>query len=120
VIQDAFGTEWAAYSKIHGFARKTRESFEMGFGNRIWERLYKMREQRDAEAAARAKASDSKDLVLVRDHLVEEEFAMTGIRLVSGRKMVAHNRGAYGAGAEAGSRVNIHVPVNGDSRSLLG
>lgn len=119
VILEAFGTEWAKYTVIHGFKRKTREAFEMGFGARVRERLVQIRAERDAEAAARAKASNSKDLVVVRDHIVEEEFEKTGVRLIYGRSRPIHDRHAFRSGAEAGNRVQINTPLNGETQSML-
>lgn len=119
VIVEAFGTEWGAYSKINGFARKTREAFELGFGARIRERLISLRAQRDAEAAARAKASGCKDLVVVRDAIVDEEFQKTGVRLVSGKARRIHDRAAFHGGAAAADRVELHTPLNGEAQSLL-
>lgn len=120
VVNEAFDTEWAKFTVEHGFARKTRESFEMGFADRIWSRMYDIRKQRDAEAAARAKDSGGRDLVLVRDALVDEEFEKTGIRLVSTRGPRVSNVSAFRHGQAAGNRVQIQTPVNGESRSLLG
>lgn len=119
VINEAQHEEWARFTKVHGFARKKRDSFRMGFGTRVHKRLVALREQRDREAAERAAASSSRDLVLVRDHLVEEEFARTGVKLVAGNKRVVHDNRAFHEGSAAGGRVQIHTPVNGDKRSML-
>ena len=119
VINEAQSTEWAAYSQIHGYARKKRDSFRMGFGERVRKRLIQMRRERDQAAAERAVASNSRDLVLVRDALVDEEFAKTGIRLVSGKAKKIHCGSSFYAGQDAGSRVAINTPVNGDAKSLL-
>lgn len=118
-LMEALATEWATYSKVNGFARKLRDSFRMGFGGRVHSRLVEMRLQRDRAAAERAKSSDNRNLVLVRDAMVDEEFAKTGIRLVNGRSRAIHSRSAYDRGAEAGNRANINMPLNGDARSML-
>lgn len=120
VIGEAFNTEWATFTVAHGFARKTRESFELGFADRIWNRLHDIRRKRDQENLARVKASGSRDLVLVRDHIVDEEFEKTGVRLFNATPKRIHDGHAYRRGQDAGNRVQIHTPVNGDARSLLG
>lgn len=119
VLMEAMSTEWSAYTKDHGFARKKRDSFRLGFCSRVRDRLYRMRAERDREAAERAVRSDSRDLVLVRDAKVDEEFAKTGVRLVSGPGRKIHSGHAYGQGLEAGARAQINVPLNGDARSML-
>lgn len=119
VIMEALQTEWGEHVRVHGYARKARDSFRMGFGSRVHSRLVQMRRQRDDEAAQRAVASSSKDLVLVRDARVDEEFAKTGVRLVAGRSRRVRDYSAYSRGDAAGQRVNIHTPVNGDAKSLL-
>jgi hypothetical protein len=119
VITEAFSTEWAVFTKEHGFARKTRESFEMGFGERIRTRLTEMREHRDAEAMARMPKSGSTSLVFVRDGLVDEEFEKTGVKLRLMPAKRVHDPSAYWKGDAAGARVQIHTPVNGEAKSLL-
>jgi len=119
VITEAFSTEWAVFTKDHGFARKTRESFEMGYAARIHQRLVSMRSERDEAAAARAAASNSKDLVLVRDAIVDEEFRKTGVRLISGKAPSIRDGHAYRRGAEAARKVALNTPVNGETRSSL-
>lgn len=119
VIMEAFSTEWAVFTKDHGFARKTRESFELGFAGRVHRRLVELRKHRDAEAAARAAASSSRDLVLVRDAMVEEEFAKTGVKLGKARSLTIHDSHAYAHGRAAGDRVNLNTPINGETRSML-
>lgn len=118
-LMEALATEWAEFTRINGFARKKRDNFRMGFGQRVWERLVSLRRQRDAEAAARATASSSRDLVLVRDALVEEEFQKTGVRLVRGRGRSVSDSRSFNSGVAAGNRASISTPINGDVRSML-
>jgi hypothetical protein len=119
MLMEALSTEWGKFTQINGYARKKRDSFRLGFGSRVHERLVQMRRQRDAENAKHVAESGCRDLVLVRDHLVEEEFAKTGVRLMSGRQQRVYDFHSYREGAEAGARVNISTPLNGDVRSML-
>lgn len=119
-LLEAFDYEWALFTKENGFARKVKESFQEGFADRVWHRLYDLRVQRDEANAARVKASGCKDLVLVRDALVKEEFSKTGVRLSFHNKQRTRDSNAYSHGQAAGSRASINVPLNGDKRSLLG
>lgn len=118
-LMEACNVEWGEYSKIHGFQRKKRESFRLGFSERVSQRLTQIRAKRDADNAARVAASGCRDLVLVRDALVDDEFEKTGVRLVYARGPQASCRTSYWAGDSAGQRARINTPVNGDSRSML-
>jgi hypothetical protein len=119
-LMDTEATEWGPYSKIHGFARKKREAFRAGFADRVYGRLVKMRKQRDQEAAERAAKSSSTDLVLMKDHKVQEEFEQTGIRLVKGKARRIHCSTSYYSGAEAGARAQISTALNAEDRAQLG
>jgi hypothetical protein len=119
VLTEALNQGWADYSKIHGYARKKRDSYRMGFGERVRKRLLELRNERDAANAARVKASDCKDLVFVRDARVDEEFEKTGVRLVQGKSRTVHEVGAYWSGASHADTVGLHVPLNGDAQSLI-
>lgn len=119
VTMEALATEWGLFVKENGYARKKRDSFRMGFSARVHKRLVDMRIERDRRNAERAVASDTTDLVLVRDAKVDEEFSKTGIRLVSRGRRTVHDSGSYHAGDAAGSRVSLNTPVNGDVRSML-
>ena len=120
VILEAQDVEWARYSKEHRtFQRKARDSFRRGFGNRVYRRLVELREHRDAEALRRAGPSGERSLVLVRDAKVEEEFARTGVKLVSVGVKPIRDRHAFREGYAAGNRVQIHTPINGETKSMI-
>lgn len=118
-LLEACDTDWGPYSQIHGFARAKRESFRQGFSNRVYHRLVRMRQQRDQEAAERAVKSNSKDLVILKDHRVAEEFERTGIRLVTTKGPRIRCGTSFAAGQDAGARANISTGLGADQRGAL-
>lgn len=104
-------SEWIHSGRGHTV--KQRESYRAGFGSRVSIRMSEMRDARDREREERLKTSGSRDLVLVRDAVVDEEFAKTGVRLVARRASRVRDNTAYGHGYEHGGNVNLNSPLGG-------
>jgi hypothetical protein len=106
-------TKTPSYPKgqgVHG--RTLRRSFNVAFAHRVVIRLKEMTAAR--EAAARTATGTA--LVVVRNAVVNEQFAKLGIRLQRGRSTrYRSHAGAMSAGAAAGDRCNITSGVNGSS-----
>ncbi len=114
VCAEAAETGWAAYIKATGVhTGKARSSFRIGYGGRVYRRLVQLREEREAAARARAVVSNCTSLVVLKDQIVEAEFAKTGVKLRSRRGPAVHDRGAYNKGREHGNSVNLSNPLNG-------
>lgn len=108
ICAEAMEHDWAKYMEVHGYSMKKRASFRMGFSSRVYERLMQMKADRDAR-----NASNCRDLVVLKDQLVKQEFAKTGIRLVKSSRQVVADNHAYGHGHAAGGRVNLNNPLGG-------
>lgn len=106
--------EWAAHVNGGlGHTRKERESFRQGFSNRLWARMKTLKAQRDQHREDRLRATTGRDLVLVREGVVQEEFQKTGVRLVDGKSRRVHNAAAYHRGAAAAETINLNSPLEG-------
>lgn len=105
-----------------GHTKKQRESFRAGFAYRIFSRMEDMKFIRDQEREKRmAAAPGGRDLVLVRDAVVLEEFKRTGVRLRSRSVRTVTDRKAYSHGYDHGDSVNLRSPIEGrDDPELLG
>lgn len=119
ICHEAADEGWAEYIQSTGRqTTKQRESFRMGFADRLFQRFMELKEERDRfhrEQRAKVEATGT-DLVLVRDRIVEEEFAKTGIRLTrAGRGRRASDSHAYGQGHSAADAVNLNSPLGGGS-----
>lgn len=113
VCAEAMEHDWAMYMERAGYSMKKRMSFRAGFSNRVYERLMEMKKQRDA-----ARASSCRDLIVLKDQLVTEEWAKRGIRLQKARGgSYAADGDAYLAGQRSGGRVNLNNPLGGGSGS---
>jgi hypothetical protein len=111
VCAEAMEHDWARYMETNGYSMKKRMSFRAGFSRRIYDRLMEMKRERDA-----ASASTCRDLVVLKDQLVTEEFARRfGIKLVTrrGGGNMSADMSAYRAGQSAGGRVNLRNPIEG-------
>lgn len=111
---------WADFIAAgHGHTRKQRESFRRGFGTRLYHRMRELKAQRDEEHNRHVKMSGAKDLVLVRDAIIDEEFAKTGVKLTT-KEVKIHDRHAYYQGDAHGATVNLNSPLeDGTGRELL-
>lgn len=113
VCAEAMEWDWSRYMETGGYSMKKRMSFRAGFANRVYARLHEMKAERDAR-----NVSTCRDLVVLKDQLVRQEFQKTGVRLVK-------SRGGYGpadpdawrAGQAAGGRVNLNNPLGGPGSS---
>jgi hypothetical protein len=70
-----------------------------------------MREARDAARMAQVKMSGGTDLMVIKDQIVTQEFAKTGIKLSSKGKRTIHDTAAYGRGHLDGGKVNLNNPL---------
>lgn len=115
ICSEAADLGWAQFIAAgHGWTKKQRESFRVGFSDRVCDRMQDIKAKRDQEREARMRAAPgSRDLVLVRDGVVREEFEKTGVRLTSGGRTTVHNRSAYNAGQAHGANVNLNSPLGG-------
>jgi hypothetical protein len=117
ICHEAADEGWADHiGQGKGHTKKQRESYRMGFGSRLFNRFLELKGQRDRhrEELRRKAESTGTDLVLVRDGIVDEEFAKTGVRLVSRRRNnTVHDRGAYNMGWDHADNVNLNSPIEG-------
>ncbi len=125
ICHEAADVGWAEHiGQGKGHTTKQRESFRMGFGGRLFQRFLELKAERDRhrEELRRKAQSTGTDLVLMRDGIVEEEFAKTGVRLVSNnRRNTIRDYSAYHMGASHADNVNLNSPLGGGSRpELLG
>lgn len=109
VCAEAMDHDWSAYMETHGYSMKKRASFRAGFAHRVYDRLMELKRERDA------RASSCRDLIILKDQLVTEQFKkQLGIRLVKGKRSGgAADPSAYNAGMSAGARVNLNNPLTG-------
>jgi hypothetical protein len=84
-------------------------SFRAGFSHRVYDRLMEMKREADAR-----QASQCRDLIVLKDQLVTEEFRKNvGVKLVKrreGRNMAA-DQNAYRQGMARGGQVNLRNPL---------
>jgi hypothetical protein len=118
VVAEAMDHDQQRDADKHGYSKKRRESFRMGFAGRVARRLTEMREHRDAARRAQVKMSGGTDLMIIKDQIVEAEFAKTGIKLKSRGQRVIHDQQAYGRGHLEGSKVNLNSPLE-DKRGAM-
>ena len=114
VCAEACDWDWSRFMETHGYSVAKRLSFRTGFGGRIYDRLMEMKAERDARMAA---MSDRRDLVVLKDQLVSQEFAKLGLKLQKSRPSVIRDGNAYRQGQAAGSRVNLNNPLGGGSNA---
>jgi hypothetical protein len=123
VFQVAMDTEFAKYWKVerqtsrhHG--RSARKGFMLGMASRLRQRLYELIE---ARKAALDPVADSRQLVIVKDQIVNAALAKKGIHFsVRMQRYSTRDSGSYRAGHEAGDRVGISAGgLNGTLRSAL-
>jgi len=115
IIAVAMQTAWVAYSSSRRFIRYTHDekgSFLFGMAVSIADKLTGMKTQRD-EAN---RVSSGRDLVLVRQAIVETEFEKLTLNLrqgrASGKKVAAE---AFEAGQSAGRSLSIHPGIGKSS-----
>lgn len=108
VCAEAMDHDWVSFMDVHGYSLKKRASFRAGFSHRVYDRLMEMKRERDAR-----NASTCRDLIVLKDQLVTEEFArQVGVKLVKHRaRGGAADPNAYRAGMAAGGRVNLNNPL---------
>lgn len=113
---------WVQYMQQHGHTVKKRESFRMGYAERVADRMYALREERDQEAAKRAAEmaaanpnGTGTNLVLLKDQLVVQEFEKTGVRLTKGAARRVADAAAFRRGGEHGATVNLNRPLAGNA-----
>ncbi|MEO0036505.1 MAG: hypothetical protein RLZZ501_2528 [Pseudomonadota bacterium] len=116
IVATAMQTEWERHrrdQRLIRYGRDEKGSFLFGMAVSVAERLGEMKRERD-EAT---RAGSGRDLVVVRQAVVEAEFARLDLTLRRGRasgKRVAAN--AFAAGQEAGRTLTIRPGV-GRSRA---
>lgn len=109
ICAEAMDEEWHKFMDRNGYSMKKRQSFRMGFANRVYRRLLEMKAERDARTYQKTGTS----LVVVKDAIVKSEFDKLGIKLNKARVQQAADMGAYYSGQAAGSRVNLNNPLTG-------
>jgi hypothetical protein len=118
VVCEAMDHDQQKDAEKHGYSKKRRESFRMGFAGRVATRLTQMREARDAARQAQVRMSGGTDLMVIKDQIVTQEFEKTGIKLKSRGKRTVHDTAAYGRGHAEGSKVNLNNPLT-DQRGAM-
>jgi hypothetical protein len=123
VIERAVASETKSFKQINPRLRgvrlrKATSSFQHGMVARVGARLETMHDER--EALVRAQRVTGTALMLVKQHVVDEAFLETDVRLVSmgaiGPTVITK---AYREGMDAGDRVNLLRPVTGEDRGQL-
>lgn len=114
IIQSAMLTETNAYHvRMHQlgerWSRAAGNAFMRGMATRISGRLTAMRRDKEADRAT----STGRDLMVVKNALVKEQFDRLGLNLVYGRAGVAKDQGSFDAGKAAGDRVGLNRPIGG-------
>ena len=123
VIDRAICTELVAFKRrtpaLAGVAaRRASISFQHGMAGRVAQRLEELRDARDAAIAAQRSTGTA--LTIVKNHVVEDAFRHTNVRLVSARQLQpVRMKSAFRAGAAAGDRVNLNRPVEGNAQGRL-
>jgi hypothetical protein len=123
VIERAIASETTSFKQVNPGLRAVRlrkatSSFQHGLVARVAVRLETMHDER--EASVRAQRVTGTALMLVKQHVVDEAFRETDVRLVTmsaiGPTMITK---AYREGMEAGDRVNLSRPLKGEGRGQL-
>lgn len=113
ICAEAMEYDWTDFMEKYGYSLRKRQSFRQGFSRRVYDRLMQMKAERDAR-----NASTCRDLIVLKDQLVTQEFSKTGIRLVKSRGGGGPvDPNAYRAGMAAGGRVNLNNPLGNPSSS---
>lgn len=116
VCSEACDTGWQAYMDKNGYSKRARDSFRIGFGGRVANRMTELRNKRDRDAAARAAANPNgtgTNLVVLKDQIVTQEFEKTGVKLRTTAGPRVHNAAAYTSGSAHGNTVNLERPLGG-------
>ena len=94
-------------------------SFQQGMAHRVSERLAEMKNEQNAEMAA--SYTGSRDLVVLKDQLVTEEFVKLNMKLKKSTVQArVRNGSAYNSGRSAGDKVNLSRPIGqGNSTAYL-
>lgn len=115
VCAEAADHGWQQYMNKQGYSKRARDSFRIGFANRVASRMAELRKQRDAENDARAAAmgTTGTSLVVLKDQIVQAEYDKVGpkLRTVAGPRV--HNAGAFREGKLHGNTVNLGRPLSG-------
>ncbi len=117
LCMEALDTGIGQYVNAHGYSEAKVESFSRGFAQRVADRMYVLKLERDAAAEARAMAgfgaANGTSLVILKDQIVESEFGKTGVKLAYKKAPPIKNRGAFHKGHEHGESVNLNNPLAG-------
>lgn len=97
---------------------KLRQSFQVGMASRLSTRIRKMKDEQRSED----KVSSGRDLVVVKNAIVEDEWAKTGIDLKSRKasRGPSLNSKAYGAGVTAADKVALNPGVTAKATQFIG
>jgi hypothetical protein len=111
-------TEVYKYSQGHG--KSKRQSFMMGMVIRLIQRMYEMCERREQERAQRAQQATGTDLIVLKNQVVDEEFAklteqMNMKKTYHKPKIKAEH--ALHAGIAAGDKVQLNEGLKDESGS---
>lgn len=118
-IQDnpVYHDDWLSPAQKAHRTIKVKQSFQVGMGRRLGQRLNEM-----AKAAnATAKTSSGTSLVVVKSAMVKEAYEALGLKFGRASKgPSAYDDNAYLAGKAAGDRVNLGRPVGGANAKQIG
>ena len=110
VFRAAMETEWTLYWACHGVeqhvnSRTVRRSFMLGMTNRLQARLFALIE----EAKSRPVLSESREIVVLKEEIVEKALRDLNFRFKKTRKSksTAFDFDAFAAGEVAGDNVSI-------------
>lgn len=98
-------------------------SFQKGMARRIYHRLQEMKDERRGEEDVESPilASSGTSLVVLKRNKVDEEFKQLSVRLTKApRSKSSFDKQAFGAGKEAGDKVNLNRPLAGKVVGYLG
>jgi len=122
VVEGAMNRSFKAFKHspdypIYDMSRHVRNTFMGAMSDRINARLRDMRTARHTETL---KTTTGTSLVLVKQQIVDEQFAATGMTLRSAkaaRHRVSNSQAAMAAGQAAGDRVHLGAAVTSTTHS---
>jgi len=109
--------EWALRAEGAGDQR----GFMAGAESRINQRLRELTAARQQQDASQALSASGRSLIVVKNAIVEREFAKLGLSLGKSRvgRGAVTDSGAYSAGRAAGDRASFGRPISGQSGPKL-
>lgn len=121
LITSAFEYEWTRYykSRVDPEAMRrdlaAKRGFDIGFSNRIAQRLRAMKEARNAELDPNTGRTGT-DLVVIKTSKVDDEFNRRNPNLVFKTSKPTKKVDSFRAGHAAGDRVALNTGINHDKQ----